>query len=105
MRRLPLVPTLLLAACSQGPERPLPEHVLLIVGDTLRADHLDAYGYERATAPFLAQIAAEGARFDDTTSQGTWTKVSVPSILTSLYPTSSGIAEMADKLPMSVTTL
>ena len=33
------------------------------IADTLRTDHLDAWGYDRETAPFLTSLAAEGMRF------------------------------------------
>jgi arylsulfatase A-like enzyme len=82
-----------------------PRGVILIVADTLRSDHLDAWGYPRATAPTLAALAAEGARFADNISQGSWTKVAVPSLLTSLYASSHGIYDVPHKLPASVTTL
>lgn len=82
-----------------------PRGVILILADTLRRDHLDAYGYERQTAPNLKRLAVEGALFRDNISQGTWTKVSVPSILSSIYPTSHGIRTAADRLPATVTTL
>ena len=82
-----------------------PQGVILIVADTLRRDHLAPYGYERPTAPVVAQLAAEGTLFVDTISQGSWTKVAVPSILTSLYASTHGIVDLADRLPSSVTTL
>ena len=82
-----------------------PTGVILILADTLRRDHLDMYGYERSTAPFLTQLAGQGALFLDNVSQGSWTKVSVPSMLTSTYPTSNGIVSARDRLPDSVTTL
>ena len=48
--------------------RPLPPadspNVLLIVLDTVRADHLSLYGYERATTPKLERLAKQGIRFD-----------------------------------------
>ena len=82
-----------------------PRGVVVFLGDTLRRDHLDAYGYGRDTVPFLSQLAAEGVRFSDTISQATWTKVSVPTILSSVYPTSHGIVGQPDRLPSTVTTL
>jgi arylsulfatase A-like enzyme len=82
-----------------------PQGVVLIMVDTLRSDHLDAYGYERPTAPNLSGLAAGGARFADAVAQATWTKVSSPSILTSLYPTSHGVADFPDRLPASAVTL
>ena len=82
-----------------------PQGVILIVGDTLRQDHLDVYGYARSTAPVLSRMAAEGVLFQDTQSQASWTKVSVPSILTSLYPTTHGITEFTDRVPASAVTI
>ena len=82
-----------------------PRGVILIVADTLRRDHLDAWGYPRQTSPTLTRLAAEGTRFADTISQGAWTKVAVPAILTSLYATSHGISDIPHRIPVSVTTL
>jgi arylsulfatase A-like enzyme len=87
-----------------GERRP-PQGVILVIADTLRRDHLQPYGYERANAPVLSRLAREGALFRDTIAQGTWTKVSVSSIITSLYPTTHGIKDMPDRLPAGVTTL
>ncbi|MCZ6506037.1 MAG: sulfatase, partial [Actinobacteria bacterium] len=82
-----------------------PQGVILILADTLRRDHLDAYGYARLTAPVLTQLATEGVLFQDCIAQAPWTKVSVPSILTSLYPSSHGISRITDTLPSSAVTL
>ena len=82
-----------------------PRGVVLVLFDTLRKDHLNAYGYERETAPNVARLAADGVMFSDAIAQGAWTKVSVPSILSSTYPTSNGIYELAHKLPAAADTL
>ena len=82
-----------------------PGGVILIQMDTLRRDHLDVYGYERETAPVLSRLATEGATFRRTTAQATWTKVSTPSMLTSLYPLSHGVRDTADRLPAAAETL
>ena len=82
-----------------------PQGVILIIGDTLRRDHLDLYGYGRPTAPVLSRMAGEGVFFQDTQSQASWTKVSVPSILTSLYPTTHGITQIPDRMPASAVTI
>jgi len=82
-----------------------PQGVVWIHADTLRPDHLSMYGSQRDTAPFLRQLASEGALFTRAMSQGTWTKVSASSFLTSLYPTTHGIAAIPDRLPASVTTV
>jgi arylsulfatase A-like enzyme len=82
-----------------------PQGVLVVIIDTLRRDHLSAWGYDRDTAPNLSRLAAEGVMADDAISQAAWTKVSVPSILTSLYPTSNGVADFPDLLPASAETM
>ena len=82
-----------------------PRGVILIMCDTLRADRLNMYGYERETAPLLAKIASSGALFLDNVSQATWTKVSTPAIMTSLYPSSHGVKGFSDQLPVTATTL
>jgi arylsulfatase A-like enzyme len=82
-----------------------PQGVILVWADTLRRDHLGAYGYERPTSPVLDRLAAEGALFRDCVTQASWTKVSTPSLFTSLYPSSHGVKDFADRLPSSAQTL
>jgi arylsulfatase A-like enzyme len=82
-----------------------PETVILIQMDALRSDHLDVYGYERRTAPTLSRLAGEGALFRHALSQTSWTKAAVPSILTSLYPSTHGVHAIPDRLPSSAVTI
>lgn len=82
-----------------------PQGVIIFLADTLRKDHLNFYGHDRETAPVLAKTASQGVQFMNNVAQGTWTKVSVPSIMTSLYPTSHRIKEFMDRLPASAETL
>ncbi|MFQ5767362.1 MAG: sulfatase [Acidobacteriota bacterium] len=79
--------------------------VILIWADTLRKDHLGVYGYDRSTSPHLDRLASQGARFTHCTTQATWTKVSTPSLMTSLYPLSHGVREFSGRLPASAVTL
>jgi len=88
-----------------APDSDVPQGVILIIADTLRRDHMSLYGYERETTPELSRLASEGIRFDNAIAQGTWTKISVPSILTSLHPTSHGLKTFTDRLPAGVTTM
>lgn len=76
---------------ANGPSRPNMPNVVLVVIDTLRADHVSAYGYARETTPTLDHFAAEGVRFDSAVSQAPWTAASVASLLTGLYPSVHGI--------------
>ena len=66
---------------------------------------LSAYGYARKTTPVLTRLASEGSLFRDAIAQAAWTKVSTPSILTSLYPASHTVRDTPDRLPSSATTL
>ena len=68
---------------STAIERP---NVIVIMVDTLRADHMSTYGYERPTTPFIDQFAEGGVVFDWAWSQASCTFPSVNSILTSRYP-------------------
>jgi arylsulfatase A-like enzyme len=60
-------------------------NVIVIVVDTLRADHLSSYGYERETSPFMDGLAAEGVRFENAISPSSWTQPSHASMLTGRY--------------------
>jgi arylsulfatase A-like enzyme len=82
-----------------------PQGVIYIWADTLRRDHLPFYGYQRPTAPALARMAAEGTVFEDCVVQASWTKASGPSMMTSLYPTSTGVQSFNHLLPSSANTL
>jgi arylsulfatase A-like enzyme len=61
-------------------------NVLLIVLDTVRADHLSLYGYERATTPMLERLAQRGVRFDEARATAPWTLPSHASMFTGHWP-------------------
>jgi hypothetical protein len=88
---------------TPGGDTPL--GVIFVHADTLRADHLDAYGYERETGPNIGRMPREGALFKFAMSQAGWTKVSTPSFLTGLYPSTTGVFSFPDRLPVSATTI
>ncbi|MBD3261913.1 MAG: sulfatase-like hydrolase/transferase [Candidatus Altiarchaeales archaeon] len=60
-------------------------NVILISIDTLRADHLGAYGYNRETSAGLDEFAAKSLLFENAYSQATFTLSSHASLLTGLY--------------------
>lgn len=60
--------------------------VLLITIDTLRADHLEAYGYPRRTAPNLARLAREATLFQWAFAPISYTVPSLTSLMTGLWP-------------------
>ena len=65
-------------------------NVIMIGVDTLRADRMSAFGYERDTSPNLARLADRGVRFSETRCQAPWTLPSFSTIMTSLYPSAHG---------------
>jgi arylsulfatase A-like enzyme len=60
--------------------------VLLIIVDTLRADHLSSYGYGRPTSPAIDALAAQGVLFENSFATSSYTLPSHASILTGQYP-------------------
>jgi len=76
-----------------------PPNVLLIVVDTLRRDHLGAYGYERDTSPNLDRLAAESTRYERAVSHAPWTTPAIGALLSSQYPTTLGIQTEREVLP------
>lgn len=83
-----------------------PYNIILIVIDTLRADHLSLYGYERETDPNLKAFARDGGvTFLEASAQASWTKPSVATILTSLQMSSHRANSLGATLPDSVTTV
>ncbi|MBM4014001.1 MAG: hypothetical protein FJ293_03425 [Planctomycetes bacterium] len=71
-------------------EAPVGVNVLVIAVDTLRADRLSAFGYDRATTPNVERLASGGVLFTQARSQAPWTLPSFSSILTSQYPSQHG---------------
>jgi arylsulfatase A-like enzyme len=72
-----------LLACS--PAEP-PRGLLLVVVDTLRADHLGSYGYPRQTSPRIDAFAADSIRFEQALAPSPWTLPSLATLMTGLYP-------------------
>ncbi len=64
--------------------------IVLIVLDTLRADHLGAYGYERDTSPNLDRFAAGATLFERCISPSSWTVPAHASLFTGVYPRTHG---------------
>ncbi len=83
-------------------------NIVLIVIDTLRADHVSAYGHSvdgLPTSPRLDSVARQGVRYAQAYAQAPWTRPSVASLMTGLLPQSHGVATPFDRLPESLDTL
>jgi arylsulfatase A-like enzyme len=69
--------------------RPIPPdapNILLMVMDTVAADHLDLYGYARPTSPAIDELARRGCRFDAAQPTCSWTLPSHASMFTGRWP-------------------
>ena len=66
-------------------------NVIVVVIDTLRADHLSSYGYGRVTTPSLDRFAAHGVLFQNAISACSWTLPSHASLVTGRYPSDHGM--------------
>ncbi len=101
-------------ACSPPPATPAAHpasarNLVLITIDTMRADHVGAYGYSAARTPTLNRLAREGVRFDRAFAPAPITLTSHASLLTGLYPPGHGARDngmaMRDAVPTLATAL
>lgn len=67
-------------------------NLLFISIDTLRADHLGVYGYQRNTSPYMDRFARESVLFQQPISQKTMTAPSFATMMTGLYPRTHGLS-------------
>ncbi len=76
-----------------APAPPKPQGILLLVLDCLRADHLGAPAARFAATPRLDELAPESVAFRRAWSPASWTRPSLPSLLTGLYPSEHGLVD------------
>ena len=108
MRRRVLVAALLAAACREpGPKAATPPspaatpaaaagnplNVVLITIDTLRADHLGAYGYRRPTSPRMDALARSGSLFERAYTFWPKTRGSFVMMMTGRRPSMNGYSK------------
>lgn len=74
-------------------------NVLVIVVDTLRADHLSSYGYARPTSPNLDRLAQQGVLFENALSTCSWSYPSHVSLLTGRYEFEHGLGKIG-RMPL-----
>jgi arylsulfatase A-like enzyme len=100
--------SLSLSACGEtdpSTEQSWTGGAVVYLVDTLRADHLGCYGYERNTSPTIDAFALEGVVFERCMSQSSWTKPATASVLTGLYPAQHGANKEPLPIRDDVTTL
>ena len=91
-----------LAACARSHDRP---SVLLVSIDTLRRDHVSAYGYAQPTTPVLDGLARQGSLFERALSTSNWTLPAHASLFTGLSPSRHRVEDSSDRLPDALHTL
>lgn len=95
----------LLGCGSGGSDTPPRPNVVIVLVDTLRADHLGAYGYERNTSPNFDRWAADAIRFERAYTPSSWTKASMASLMTGLDPLQHNVRRGEDGIPEDITLL
>ncbi|MFT7616893.1 MAG: arylsulfatase A-like enzyme [Planctomycetota bacterium] len=75
------------------------KNVIWLTIDTLRADHLSAYGYDRPTSPSMERLAARATKFDRHYAQFPITSFSFQSMFFSRYPSATPLFRRAKDLP------
>ena len=107
-----LIVTAALSACTREPAAPArsapastPPNVVVITIDTLRADHVGAYGHAAARTPVLDRLAREGARYDRAYATAPITLPSHASLMTGRYPPGHGARHNGVRMDLKTLTL
>ncbi len=87
------------AALQQRP------NLVLVMVDTLRADHLSCYGSQEVSTPHVCRLAEDGGTIFQGFSHASWTKPSTATLLTSLLPTSHQTMSKPSAVPEEIETL
>lgn len=96
---------------ASSTKRSGPKNLLLISIDSLRADHVGAYGYRahftphRAVTPHLDALAAGGLRFDACWSSSSWTLPAHASLFTGLDDPAHGLIDPSFRIDPAHATL
>jgi arylsulfatase A-like enzyme len=104
--------SLILCSCSKSDDNTEVQveqneirNLIIISIDTLRADRLGCYGYNRSTSPMIDQLAKRGVRFETVIAESSWTLPSHMTLFTGFYPGNHGLTLEDRRLPPNITTL
>ncbi len=84
---------------------PAPPSIVLITVDSLRADHLGLYGYQRETSPHIDALARDGVVFERAYTVETLSGPAHASLFTGLYPVTHGVVYNGYRLTEEAVTL
>lgn len=91
---------LLIVVCLGGAATAAePLNVILFSFDTLRADHLGAYGYDRSTSPHLDAFAKKAVRYEHAYAPAPWTLPSHGAMLSGQHPHALGLVGRKSSIP------
>ncbi|MBW2290844.1 MAG: sulfatase [Deltaproteobacteria bacterium] len=100
------IAAIVLVGCERDQtDKALGPNVLLIVVDTLGADHLGSYGAKGGFSPNLDRLASEGKRFANTYATAPWTQPSMASLFTGRMPSTHAVENMPAQLAEEHSTL
>ena len=85
--------------------RPSRPNVIIYLIDTLRRDHLGCYGYQLPTSPHIDAFAGNAVLFEDAIAESPWTRASVATLFTGLWPPAHTAVDRNDALPEATVTL
>jgi arylsulfatase A-like enzyme len=94
--------------CDRDPSTipsPAPKHLILITVDTLRSDHLGAYGGELELTPEIDRLAEQSVLFTSAYAASSFTLPSIVALLTGRYPEELGIWNNESGVPESAVTI
>ncbi|HEY2906588.1 MAG TPA: sulfatase [Vicinamibacterales bacterium] len=77
--------------------------IILVTIDALRADHVSRYGYGRLTSPLIDAFSRGAVVFTDAIAQAPYTKASVASLMTGLYPSTHKTVSASVPFPETMT--
>jgi arylsulfatase A-like enzyme len=85
-------------------------NIVLIIIDTLRADHLSCYGYPRETTPTIDALSLQSVKYNHAYATAPWTLPSITSLMTGMYPVGHGAdrlnaADYGDNPALAITGL
>ncbi len=82
-------------------------NIVFLTIDTLRADRLGCYGFERPLTPNLDRLAEKGVRFTQAVTGGSWTQAAFPVMMSSTYASMYGgcMGALAEERPSPIQTM
>jgi len=90
---------------GKGPRFTRPPDIFIFLVDACRPDHLGIYGYARPTSPHIDRFAADAVFFENAYANATFTRSSVATLFTGLYPDRHGVRILTNKLSDQLLTI